>query len=200
MIPLLLETIKIENGNIQNLPYHQARCDKSRLTLLGTKTPLKLAEIIHPPLEGIYRCRVLYDEKLVSVEYLPYEEKKITTLKLVSSKIDYPFKYADRSALNALLTSHIDADEVIIVKDGLITDTTISNLAFFDGEQWFTPQTPLLEGTMRAKLIDEGVLIPQHINPSALSGFLKVALINAMLGFKILDIHTISNRAEGGVQ
>jgi 4-amino-4-deoxychorismate lyase len=195
--PLLLETIKIDNGKAENIAYHQARCDKSRFILFNTKTPLDLSLVMQPPEEGFYRCRIVYNEKVISVEYIPYEEKKINHLKLVVSDIHYPFKYADRSELNQLLASHPEADEVIIVKDGLVTDTTISNLAFFDGKQWFTPKTPLLEGTMRAKLLEEGMLIPKQIHFKELSQFSKVALINAMLGFKIIDINTIINLSEG---
>jgi len=195
--PLLLETIRIEEGHIANLSYHQARCNKSRHTLFHNEKPLELSSIIDPPKSGLYRCRILYAEALHSIEYIPYIPKKIESLKIVPSHIQYDFKYANRDALNALLEANKDVDEVIIEKGGYLTDTTISNIAFFDGKQWFTPDTPLLEGTMRAKLIDEGLLQPKEIRKEALSNYSQVALINAMIGFKILNIDTIQNIPKG---
>jgi len=183
---LLLETIRIEEGKVFNLDYHQKRCDFSRSALFHTKDTLKLSSCIHAPSKGIYRCRILYDTKIRSIEYLPYFPKKISTLKIVSSMIDYAFKYANRDALNTLLSEHQDVDEIIIEKNGYITDTSIANIAFYDGEKWLTPSHPLLKGTMRAKLVDDGFLHLHDIKKENLSMYTQVALMNAMLGFEIL--------------
>ena len=189
---LLLETIKIEDGKIYNLPYHQNRCNQSRQTLFQSTDTLELSSIINPPKVGLYRCRILYGEALHSIDYIPYIPKKIHTLKIVSSDIEYNLKYANRDALNALLESNKDVDEVIIEKDGYLTDTTISNIAFYDGKQWVTPEKPLLKGTMRAKLIDEGFLQTKDIKREDLPHYSQVALMNAMIGFKIIkDIKII---------
>jgi len=184
---LLLETIKIEEGVVANLPYHQDRCDQSRQTLFKSTDKLDLASIIQPPQTGLYRCRILYADALHSIEYLPYVPKEIHSLKIVPSEIDYAFKYANREELTALLDAHQEVDEVIIEKDGCLTDTTIANIAFYDGKQWFTPENPLLKGTMRAKLIDEGFLQTKEIKKEDLTNYTQVALINAMIGFKILN-------------
>lgn len=185
--PLLLETIKIAEGEIANLPYHQDRCDQSRQTLFQSTDILNLASVIQPPQTGLYRCRILYGEKLHSIEYIPYVQKEINSLKIVPSNIDYALKYANRDALNTLLQSNKEVDEVIIEKEGYLTDITIANIAFYDGEQWFTPENPLLKGTMRAKLINEGFLQQREIRKEDLNNYTQVALINAMLGFKILN-------------
>ena len=184
---LLLETIKIEEGEIANLPYHQDRCDQSRQTLFQSSNRLLLSSIIQPPQIGLYRCRIFYAEELHSVKYIPYVPKEINSLKIVTSQIDYPLKYANRDALNALLEANKEVDEVIIEKEGYLTDITIANIAFYDGEQWFTPENPLLKGTMRAKLIDEGFLQKREIRKKDLDNYTQVALINAMIGFKILN-------------
>ena len=191
--PLLLETIKIEDGEVHNLSYHQDRCTKSRQKLFQSKDVLDLSSIIVAPKVGLYRCRILYAENVHSIEYIPYTPKEIQTLKIVSSDIEYNLKYANRDALNTLLESNKDVDEVIIEKDGYLTDTTIANIAFFDGKQWLTPEKPLLQGTMRAKLIDEGFLQPKEIKQADLQNYSQVALMNAMIGFKILKIDTIQN-------
>ena len=184
--PLLLETIKSEEGKVFNLDYHQQRCDFSRLKLLGTQDKLDLSAAIYPPHKGLYRCRILYDTKIRSIEYIPYAPKKISTIKIISSNLEYVFKYAQRETLDTLLHTHADADEIIIEKDGYLTDTTIANIALYDGEKWITPSRPLLQGTMRAKLIDDGFLTLKQIKTEELSQYTQVALMNAMLGFKIL--------------
>ena len=75
-------------------------------------------------------------------------------------------------------------DEVVIVKNGFISDTTISNLAFFDGSEWHTPNTPLLKGTKRAELLDSGFLKEKTIKLFQL----VEKLINRMLIFILLDL------------
>jgi len=190
--PLLLETIRIEGGVVHNLSYHQARMDQSRAHLFHTSSTIDLASSLKiPDSHGLFRCRVLYGKKIKSITYHPYTPKPVSRLKIVSSDIDYAYKYADRDALNALLCANPEADEIIIEKDGLLTDTTISNIAFFRNGNWYTPQKPLLKGTMRAKLLDEGFLRPRDITKAELADFSHVALINAMLGFKILNEITI---------
>jgi 4-amino-4-deoxychorismate lyase len=184
--PLLFETIKIEEGKVSNLEYHQKRCDFSRASLFQMTDSLELSSYIHPPSKGLYRCRIVYDEKIHSIEYIPYTPKDISTLKIVPSSIEYGFKYANRDAFNTLLKKHADVDEIIIEKDGYLSDTSIANIALYDGEKWITPSSPLLPGTMRAKLIDEGFLHLGDIQKENLSQYTQVALMNAMLGFNIL--------------
>jgi len=184
--PLLLETIKIEEGKICNLSYHQKRCDFSRASLFQTTDTLQLASYIDPPSKGLYRCRIVYAKNIQSIEYVPYVAKNISTLKIVPSTIEYAFKYAKRDAFDTLLKKYNDVDDIIIEKDGYLSDTSIANIAFYDGTKWVTPSSPLLKGTIRAKLIDEGFLHLAPIKKENLSDYTQVALMNAMIGFKIL--------------
>ena len=190
---ILLETIKIENGLINNIKYHQKRFDDSRIKLFDTKNKIDLVNFINPPNNELFRCRILYSNKIESIEYIPYEPKKFQHFKIVPSSIDYSFKYADRKELEALKTKYPSFDEIIIEKNGLLTDTTISNIAFFDGKDWLTPASPLLKGTMRAKLIDDGFLKPINIKYNDIQKFTKFALLNAMLGFCEIKDYTIEN-------
>lgn len=190
---ILLETIKIENGLINNIKYHQKRFDDSRIKLFDTKNKIDLVDFINPPNNELFRCRILYSNKIESIEYIPYEPKKFQHFKIVPSSIDYSFKYADRKELEALKTKYPSFDEIIIEKNGLLTDTTISNISFFDGKDWLTPASPLLKGTMRAKLIDDGFLKPINIKYNDIQKFTKFALLNAMLGFCEIKDYTIKN-------
>ena len=82
--------------------------------------------------------------------------------------------------LNELLSEKEDCDEIIIVKDGLITETSISNLVFFDGNQWYTPDNPLLKGTCRQRLLEEKKIRETEIRVEALYKFKGFELINTM--------------------
>jgi len=185
--PLLLETIKINHGHIYNLPYHQDRCNRSRSELFGSSSILDLASVISPPSKGLYRCRILYHEVIESIEYIPYKPKIVKKLKIVPSSIDYRYKYADRTMFDILLGENPQVDDIIIEKGGYITDTTIANIAFFNGSHWITPAKPLLKGTMRNKFIEYGKLHEENIRKEDLNRYTHVALMNAMIGFKILN-------------
>ena len=72
----------------------------------------------------------------------------------------------------------------MIIKKGHVTDCTIGNLIFRQGTQWFTPDTPLLEGTQRATLLAQGRIKVQSILATDLSLFEEIRLINALNGLE----------------
>lgn len=179
-----IETIRLQEGVLWNLPYHQARFERTRSRELGLSSHPRLEEIIQVPegLEKDYlKCRVLYGEKIDRIEYEPYIRRRISSLKLVySDKIAYASKYADRSELEKLYAERGSCDDILIVKEGCLSDSFYANAAFWDGTGWFTPDTPLLEGTMRASLLDQGMLREARIRKEDLGRYSKVRLINAM--------------------
>ena len=185
---LLLETIKIEDGTINNLSYHQTRFNTSRKELFNIREEIDLATLIQAPKTGLYRCRIVYDKKVHTVEYIPYVPKEIKKIKIVTSNIEYDYKYANREKLNTLRERERDFDEIIIEKEGYLTDITIANIAFYDGDKWLTPSQALLPGTMRAKLLDEGFLHKKEIRKEDLKNYSQIALMNSMIGFKVLNI------------
>jgi len=178
----LFETIKIENGQIFNIEWHNKRLNKARKELFGETHKLNLQEYITPPTKGLYRCRVLYSSNIKTVEYFSYAPKYFKKFKVVQSNIDYKYKYNDRSELTKLLKNY---EEIIIEKDTFLTDTSIANIAFFDGTTWFTPEKPLLFGTTRARLIEEGFLKLKNIKKEDIKNYSYFALMNAMIGFQI---------------
>ena len=180
---MLLETIRCVNGTPQNLPYHQQRLERA-LKQLGLSACFDLESLVLPPPEGIFRCRFVYDDTTFSVDYLPYLPKKITSLRLLyDDDIAYPLKYADRTPLERLFERRDGCDDLLIVKNGLLTDTTIANIALFIEGRWLTPDTPLLQGTTRSRLLDQGVLTPAPLTPQDIRKATKIALMNAMMGF-----------------
>jgi len=184
----LLETIRCENGSVQHLTYHQQRVERS-LRSLGSNREYDLASLITPPDNKLYRCRVIYDANSFNIEYIPYQKRIIQTLQTVQAdRLDYTLKYADRTDLDQLFVQRGEADDILIIQNGLVTDTSIANIAFFDGERWITPKGPLLKGTTRTRLLDENKIFEQDINVADLAKFTEFALMNAMIGFdKIKD-------------
>jgi len=188
---LFIETIKILDGKVYNIEWHNRRFNQTRLDIFGLDNYINLIDYINPPSNGLFRCRIVYDTDIISIEYIPYSPKINNSFKIVQSNIDYKYKYNNRDELNSLKESAKGYDEIIIEKNGLLTDTTIANIAFFDGNNWITPKTPLLRGTVREKLINIGFLIPKDINSDDLKHFSNFALMNAMIGFQIQKNITI---------
>ena len=114
------------------------------------------------------------------MEYFPYEMRKFYEFKLVEINFDYSKKYLNRSQIERAKNGF---SEIIMLKNSLITDTSIANLAIFDGKKWLTPKTPLLNGTTRARLLESGFLSQEDINVTMLLSAKKLGIMNAMMGF-----------------
>lgn len=184
---LLFETIKVKNGELQNIEFHNRRLKNSTRNLFGVKTNIQLEEIIKVPSDfssGIYKCNVIYDTSIKEIKFAPYKMKNILRLKLVEcNQIDYRYKYLDRSHLRKLFTQVqcSENEEILIIKNGFVTDTSYSNVALFNGDDWITPSTPLLAGTKRARLLKEKIIFERVITIEHLKEFRKAKLINAMI-------------------
>lgn len=178
-----LESLKISEGKAYNLEYHQARIDQTaRFFGFSGFCLKKLEESIVFPQKGLFKWRILYAETGVTFqEILPYTPKIISKFILTSAeKLDYSFKYADRSAFPSY---NFEADtEPIFVRNGLLTDATFANLIFRKNGEWFTPKAPLLKGTQRQFLIDNHRISERNISVENLSEFQGFKLINAMMG------------------
>jgi len=178
---LLLETIKIENGKPANLHWHNQRFNKARRDLFSLPE-MDLEPLITIPencQKGIFRCRILYDKTIRKIEFIPHRPRQIQSLQVVhDDSIEYPYKYADRSQLESLYAQRGPADEIIIVKKGLVTDCFIGNLVFSDGQRWWTPDQPLLPGTQRQKLLATGQIHEVRITESDLIHYQEIGIIN----------------------
>jgi 4-amino-4-deoxychorismate lyase len=184
----LLESLKLKDGIIQNLNYHQNRLNRSMDELFPDAKKIDLAKEIPIPENcnsGIYKVRVLYGQTIAKIAIEPYVFRSVKSLKVVHHEsIDYHFKYTDRQILQELFAQRGDCDDIIIVKSGLVTDSFAANLLFFNGEKWFTPKTPLLKGTKRQFLIDIGIISEKEIREADIRSYRKVGLINAMIDFE----------------
>lgn len=185
-----IETIRIEKGRLRNIAYHDRRMNEVLREVWGVDRSVSLETYIDAsPYEERTRCRVTYGRDVESVEFFPYQIRPVHSLQLVrGGQIEYRRKRADRSELNALFACRGEADDVLIVRGGLLTDTSIANIALGDGTGWYTPASPLLEGTQRACLLDAGMIRPLDIHADDLFRFQKIRLFNAMIDFGEIEI------------
>lgn len=185
-----IETIRIEKGRLRNIAYHDRRMNEVRREVWGVDRSASIETYIDAsPYEERTRCRVTYGRDVESVEFFPYQIRPVHSLQLVrGGQIEYRRKRADRSELNALFACRGEADDVLIVRGGLLTDTSIANIALGDGTGWYTPASPLLEGTQRDCLLDAGMIRPLDIHADDLSRFQKIRLFNAMIDFGEIEI------------
>lgn len=184
----LLESIRLQNGNFHRLSYHQQRMDRSVEELFGQKNSVNLFESLKkykPPSKvGLFKCRVVYTKQIETVEFIPYEPKPVNSLKVVYDQaIEYPHKFSDRNIIGALFNQRQYCDDILIIKNGFVTDSSYSNIIFYDGVNWITPNTPLLKGTMRQFLLDTAEIKSGPIQVQDIPSFKSFRLINAMLAF-----------------
>lgn len=181
---------------------HQQRFEKTQTEVFGKIMHDFLEEMIYAQADsqqniitGKFKCRVVYDDKNVSVEFIPYQQSKINRLKIVTDdQLDYHLKYENRQCFARLKRGLDEATEILIIKNNLVTDTSFTNVALFDGTKWVTPATPLLEGVQRTFLIKEKIIFAEEIKLNDLHYFKKVKLFNAMMNWEegtVLDISSI---------
>jgi 4-amino-4-deoxychorismate lyase len=194
---LFIETICIQNGVPQLLEYHQKRLDKTCNISKLLKPKINLSKLIDCPpklSDQLVKCTLTYDfytGLVEGIKYIPYQRRTINRLrKIAIRKNIYPIKFADRDFFE-MCQKHFAVqpnEEIVYVLKGLISDTTYTNIALFDGTDYFTPRIPMLHGTRRQFLIDQNILIPRDIGWDQLKSFKEVHLINAMNGIGDLVI------------
>lgn len=177
------ETIKCEDFEVFNLDFHNKRVSNT----IGLN--LNLQEYINPISGELLRCKLIYnDNDVIDVQYFPYNKREIKSFKIVfDDEIDYSKKYLNRENLDKLFLKKDTCDEIIIVKNGFITDTTIANIAIFEDGYWITPKTPLLKGTTRERLLERKQIIEKDISLEMLLDSSEIAMMNAMIGFEIIE-------------
>ena len=183
----LVETIRTEEGKLLNADFHNERLIRSLYDVFGFKTQINLKKLITVPEaanKGIFKCRVEYGREIRKIEFLPYSIKPVRSLKLVEDNdIDYRYKFCNRSAIDKLMEGRGVCDDILIVKNGFITDSSYANVIFLDPSgDWITPSTFLLPGTRRASLLKNGLIKETLITYADLKKYSEVKLINAMLG------------------
>lgn len=178
-----IESIRIQEQKIHLLEYHQSRVNLT-FRHFGKTGSLDLKKIIgtlsHDE-KGLYKLRIVYDlEGNYQTQIVPYIFGQIEDFELVEQNdIDYSFKYENRSTFKNLIKQS-DAQEIIVVKNNHITDTSYANLLFLKGKKWYTPTTYLLNGVQRQHLLKKKKIKETEITLDNIREFSHVQIINAM--------------------
>lgn len=181
------ETVKCEDYEVFNLTYHNKRIAKT------IAKNFDLSEYITPLNEKLLRCKIVYNsDEIIDIKYFEYRKKEIKNFKIIKNdKIEYSKKYLNRDSLNKLFEQKESCDEIMIFKNSLLTDTSIANIAIYYDNSWITPKKPLLNGTTRQRYINSGFLKEADITLKMLKESKKIALLNAMIDFDILEDYSL---------
>lgn len=191
-----IETIRVESGRVMHLEYHQRRINAARAELFPRAPQLRLHEWVPRdlPRTGLHKLRIVYGVTVETVEVVRYRRRRIRALVCVAvDQADYRFKWEDRSLFDRLMSGRQPDEDIIIVRDGCMTDSCYANLALQKDGRWVTPDTPLLAGTARQRLLDSGRVTAEPVRAADLAQYSCVSLINAMndIGDIVIPIHAV---------
>lgn len=189
------ESIKIEDQKIFLPELHQKRINET-FAHFGKEGSIDLEKIfksLNHDEDGLYKLRISYDlNKSYRTQMIPYAISEIDEFQLVeNNSFDYSFKFEDRKEFERMKMK-AKTDEIIIVKNNHITDTSFSNLLFKKGKDWFTPTTFLLNGVQRQHLLKNKKIKEAEITLQNISEFSHFQLINSMNDFDDMFIYPIS--------
>lgn len=195
---LLVETIKVKDGEIFNIDYHSARFNKTRKELFNAGPAVDLADKILIPayaLKGLYKCRIEYDKHIRKIDFSPYELKSIRTLKMIdAADLEYHYKFIMRDRINHLFKQRGECDDILMIKNGKICDTSYANTIFrADDQTWYTPSTYLLRGTKREYLLNMGLIQEREITAGNLGEYQEMRLINSMIDIEDTESIPVSS-------
>ena len=180
---MFLETICILDGEVQNIEAHKKRMQEtaSYYRFVAPELPDIEALLTDGLRESKIKCRVCYHNDITSITFEKYIPRNIQSLKLINMFPDYAYKFSDRKVMDDLLKLRDGCDEILIIRNGLVTDTSYSNVVFNKDGEYFTPNFPLLNGTKRQKLIKDRVIKEIEIGVDSIKEYKHVWLINALL-------------------
>ena len=189
-----IESIKIEDQKAFLLDLHQKRVNQT-FAHFGKEGSIDLAKIfknLEHDEDGLYKLRIVYDlDKKFTTQLIPYAIPEIENFQLVeNNSYDYSFKFEDRKEFERM-KAKAKTEEIIVVKNNHITDTSYTNILFLKGKEWFTPTTYLLNGVMRQHLLHEKKIKETEITLQNIKEFSHFQFINAMNDFDDMFIYPI---------
>jgi 4-amino-4-deoxychorismate lyase len=189
-----IESIKIEDQEVFLLELHQKRVNTT-FAHFGMENSIDLAKIIKDlkiDEDGFFKLRIVYDlNRNYKTQLIPYAVAEIDSFQLVENNTyDYAFKFEDRKEFERMKTK-AKTEEIIIVKNNCITDTSYTNLLFLKDEKWYTPSTYLLNGVMRQHLLATKKIKETEITLQNIKEFTHFQLINSMNDFDDMFIYPI---------
>lgn len=193
MEKIFIESIKVENGDVFNLELHTERSSATIFDHFGVKKEIPFLKILsdYPNKKGLFKFRVLYSDSVIEHSLTPYNLKdKLTVLPIECDNLEYRYKYANREVFDNLVQKRGICDDVLIIKNGFVTDTSYGNILFrLRGDNnLYTPDMPLLKGTKREFLLRKGLIKQRSVKFEELKDCEMVYMINAMIDYLPLEI------------
>jgi 4-amino-4-deoxychorismate lyase len=190
-----IESIKVEDQKIYLLDLHQKRVNDT-FAHFGKDGSIDLGSLfnnLQHDEDGLYKLKITYDlNKNFRTQMIPYAISEIDNFQIVeNNSYDYSFKFEDRKELEKM-KAKAKADEIIIVKNNHVTDTSFSNILFKKGKDWFTPTSFLLNGVQRQHLLKNKKIKEDEITLQNLKEYSHFQIINAMNDFDDMFIYPIS--------
>lgn len=183
--PLFIEVLKVKNGMFVDPEPHLKRIFRTRLHFFAEPLSVKLTNDMIPNdlHTELLKCRIVYGKKVVSIEFEPYKMRNIQSLTIIENNtIDYSHKYLNRDLINELFAQRGESDDILIVKNSLVTDTSYTNVVFKDYKgRLYTPSSTLLSGIKRKKLLDASIIREKKICVKDIKSYEGVFLINTMI-------------------
>ncbi len=193
MIPQnFIESIKVEENRIWQFEYHLDRISRTLKDQCGIAARINFDQF-KPTLESLaptrHKLRIIYNSDYCKYTCTPYKLKEISSLRVViSDSITYEHKYEDRQKLDKLYLLRRHYDDILICKNGLITDSHYCNVALLREGLWYTPRKPLLPGTCRARLLDDNRIHEADISADSLHTYEQIRLFNALMDFGEVEL------------
>jgi 4-amino-4-deoxychorismate lyase len=179
------ESIRLNNGVFELAALHQQRLQATQKKHFGKCLDFELTDYLlgfNPPDKGLFKCRLKYGSKLSAPTFDAYVAKPINSLLVVNApRLDYASKFTDRNAIHRLYEQRQLCDDILIIQNGFVTDTSYCNIVFGRGNTWFTPDTPLLAGIQRENLLNMGKIKAIPIKISDVMQYESFRLVNAMI-------------------
>ena len=189
-----IESIKIEDQKIFLAELHQKRVNDT-FSHFGKEGSIDVAKIfknLDIDENGLYKLRIIYDlNKNFRTQLIPYAISEIDDFQLVeNNNYDYSFKFEDRKEFEKMKMK-AKTEEIIVVKNNHITDTSFSNLWFLKEKNWFTPTTFLLNGVQRQHLLKTKKIKETEITLNNIKEFSHFQIINSLNDFDDMFIYPI---------
>ena len=203
----LLETMKLEDGDVPLLSYHLDRvlatADYFNYPVDRKQLEKKITQVTNEYPEGLYKLRMLVGSNgRVDVEVHSIgEPKALMTGVLSNQAIDEedPFLYHKTTNRTVYKNHQVpDAETTLLWNSrGELTEFTIANLVVKANGEYFTPPIDcgLLAGTFRQHLLDEGHISEKVLRKDELVQFEEVWMINALRGW--IRVELMDNK--GGI-
>ncbi|SER79386.1 para-aminobenzoate synthetase / 4-amino-4-deoxychorismate lyase [Gracilibacillus ureilyticus] len=204
----LLESILLENGTYPLLDYHLKRLHDSAIyfSYKWNKKELihHLSELANKYPHGKYKVRLLLDQHgsiSVTADHINELSEPIHSLialKPISSDNVFLYHKTTNRSIYKNYDQYLPEGYMTTLlwnENGFLTEFTIGNVVFEKNGMYYTPPVSdgLLNGTMRAKLIDKKIIKEKQIPVQNIDEYDQIWFINSVRGWLKVELLETNN-------